>query len=299
MESQSGPRMPYGDGIRPLVMPRRLLTERKTAREGCGQCGNQLVVYAQHELMDILEIFPGKRIFSGRWDIQAGWDVYDTGRVAICKGSPAGEEVISIIDGQQVQLFSHSSIPTALRYSTFAIEAEAPDGLPLDGMLYIPNDSHKPYPAAVISHGGPYWRVTEGNRPKFVLVDALAALTRLRRSTPKLPRWCQPWRPLRRGSPRRPVRILPGRHRLHRALHQPARNRPISRRECRLELRRLPILHRSDTRRNFPFRSRDCRRRPELLGYHGRHKRRAYLPRRADRCALLEDADVCRHCWSE
>ncbi|KAJ5613966.1 hypothetical protein N7528_007620 [Penicillium herquei] len=127
------------------------------------RCGDQLVVYVQHGLTDILDIFSGKRVFSGRWDIGAGWDVHDTGRLALYQASPAGEEVISIIDGRQVQLSSHSNIPpTALRYSTLAIETVTQDGLPLDGMLYIPEDSHKPYPAVVISHGGPYWRVTEG-----------------------------------------------------------------------------------------------------------------------------------------
>lgn len=129
-------------------------------------CGHQLVVYVQHGLTDVLDVFSGKRIFSGRWDIGAGWDVHGEGRLAVCKGSPAGEEVISIIDGQQVQLSSHSDIPSsALSYSTLAIETETQDGLPLDGMLYIPAHGHKPYSAVVISHGGPYWRVTEGTDP--------------------------------------------------------------------------------------------------------------------------------------
>jgi hypothetical protein len=83
------------------------------------------VVYVQHGLTDVLDVFSGKRIFSGRWDIGAGWDVHGEGRLAVCKGSPAGEEVISIIDGQQVQLSSHSDIPSsALSYSTLAIETE-------------------------------------------------------------------------------------------------------------------------------------------------------------------------------
>lgn len=133
---------------------------------GLRRCANQLVVHAQEGLTDILDAFPGKRILSARWDIGAGWDVSSEGRIAVCKGSATGDEVISIIDGQQVQLSSHNIIlSSSLSYEAFAIETETQDGLPLDGMLYIPAQAQKPYPAVVISHGGPYWRVTEGTDP--------------------------------------------------------------------------------------------------------------------------------------
>ena len=139
----------------------------------CGRalrrCGHQLVAYAQEGLTDILDVFPGKRLLSARWDIGEGWDVSGDGRIAVCKGSPAGEEVISITDGHEVQLSSHSNIPSgSLRYKALAIETETQDGLPLDGMLYLPTHGHKPYPAVVISHGGPYWRVTEGTDPTLL-----------------------------------------------------------------------------------------------------------------------------------
>ena len=126
------------------------------------------MAYVQHGLTEVLDVFSGKRIFSGRWDIGAGWDVHSECRLAVCKDSPAGEEIISVIFGQQVQLSSHSNIPSsALSYSTLAIETETQDGLPLNGMLYIPAHGHRPYPAVFVSHGGPYWRVTEGTDPSL------------------------------------------------------------------------------------------------------------------------------------
>jgi dipeptidyl aminopeptidase/acylaminoacyl peptidase len=133
---------------------------------GLRRCGKQLVAYAQEGLTDILEPFSGKRILSARWDIGAGWDVSEEGRLAVCRGLATGDEVISIIDGQQVQLSSHNKIlSSTLSYKALAIETQTQDGLPLDGMLYIPARGHKPYPAVVISHGGPYWRATEGTDP--------------------------------------------------------------------------------------------------------------------------------------
>lgn len=143
--------------------------EKAIVAEALRRCGHQLVAYAQEGLTDTLDVFPDKRLLSARWDIGEGWDVSDDGGIAVCKGSPAGEEVISITDGHEVQLSSHSNIPSgSLRYKALAIETETQDGLPLDGMLYLPTHGHKPYPAVVISHGGPYWRVTEGTDPTLL-----------------------------------------------------------------------------------------------------------------------------------